>query len=70
MKKQRYIEVMKSALSAYTDEHIKSYFASVLETGITEHGFPRLTVNMGIMLAFDRRLDLKDLFIEMMEKCH
>ncbi len=69
MKKERYIEVMKSALSAYTDEHIHSYFESVKKTGITEHGFPRLTANIGILLCRGHRKNLLPIFIEMMDFC-
>ena len=67
--RQKYIDLCEKALSAYTREGIESYFDKVKEKGLTEHGFPRLTVNMGIMIAFGRRLDLKDLFIRMMDFC-
>ena len=60
---------MEKALSAYSREQIEKYFEDVKAKGLTEHGFPRLTVNMGIMLAFGRRHDLKDLFMEMMDFC-
>ena len=69
MKKERYIEVMKSALSAYSDAHIRSYFEDVKKTGITEHGFPRLTANIGILLCRGHRENLLPIFIEMMDFC-
>ena len=69
MEKQRYIEVMKSALSAYTDAHIKAYFERVKKEGITEHGFPRLTANIGILLCRGHRENLYPLFLEMMDFC-
>ena len=69
MKKQRYIEAMAGALSAYTDEHIKSYFERVKKEGITEHGFPRLTANIGILLCRGHRENLLPLFVEMMDLC-
>ena len=69
MKKQRYIEAMADALSAYTDEHIKSYFERVKKEGITEHGFPRLTANIGILLCRGHRENLLPLFVEMMDLC-
>ncbi|MBR5449532.1 MAG: hypothetical protein IKV43_06040 [Clostridia bacterium] len=40
--KERYINLMERALSAYTDEHILRYVAEVRENGVREHGFPRL----------------------------
>lgn len=69
MKKERYIEAMKSALAAYTDEHIERYFNDVKRVGITEHGFPRLTANIGILLCRGHRTELLPLFIEMMDFC-
>jgi hypothetical protein len=60
---------MEKALSAYTDEHIKTYFESVKSDGLSEHGFPRLTANLGILIARGIRRDLLPLFIEMMSFC-
>ena len=67
--KEKYIELMEKALSAYSDEHILRYFNDVKEKGLTEHGFPRLTANIGILIAYGRRLDLLPIFLEMMEFC-
>ena len=67
--KERYIELMEKALSAYSDEHIAGYFNDVKENGLTEHGFPRLTANIGILIAHGRRCDLLPIFLEMMEFC-
>ena len=64
-----YISLMEKALSAYTDEHIKAYFESVKKEGLSEHGFPRLTANLGILIARGIRRDLLPLFIEMMSFC-
>lgn len=66
---ERYIELMEKTLTAYTDDHIRDYFARVKAEGLTEHGFPRLTVNIGILIAHGRRQDLLPLFCEMMEFC-
>ena len=60
---------MEKALSAYTDEHIISYFNRVKTEGLTEHGFARLTANIGILIAHGRREDLRSLFVEMMDFC-
>ena len=67
--KKKYIELMEKALSAYTDEHIVSYFNRVKSEGLTEHGFARLTANIGILIAHGKRTDLTALFIDMMDFC-
>ena len=67
--KEKYIDLMEKALSAYSDEHILRYFNDVKRDGLTEHGFPRLTVNIGILISQGRRGDLLPIFLEMMEFC-
>ena len=60
---------MAKSLSAYTTEHIIRYFNDVKAEGLTEHGFPRLTVNMGILISRGRYTELLSLFLEMMDFC-
>ena len=60
---------MEKALSAYSDEHILRYFSEVKTNGLTEHGFPRLTADIGILISHGRRRDLLPIFLEMMEFC-
>lgn len=67
--KNRYLDIMEKVLSAYSDEHILRYFNEVKEKGLTEHGFPRLTANIGILIAHGRRSDLLPIFTEMMDFC-
>ncbi|MBE7090872.1 MAG: hypothetical protein E7363_03035 [Clostridiales bacterium] len=67
--KETYLNLMEKTLSAYTNEHILHYFERVKENGLTEHGFPRLTANIGILIAHGKRVDLLPLFTEMMEFC-
>jgi len=67
--KERYIDLMEMALSAYTDEHIIRYYNEVKKNGLREHGFPRLTANIGILISHGRRVDLLPLFIDMMSLC-
>lgn len=67
--KQKYIELMARALTAYTDEHINSYFQRVQTEGLTEHGFPRLTANIGILISHGIRTDLLPLFCRMIDFC-
>ena len=69
MKKAYYLDLMETTLSAYSMEHINRYFNQVKKEGLTEHGFPRLTANIGILLAHGKRQDLKDIFIQMMDFC-
>nr|MBQ4317686.1 hypothetical protein [Clostridia bacterium] len=66
---QKYLNLMEKVLSAYTVEHIESYFDEVKIKGLTEHGFPRLTSNIGILIANGRRCELRPLFVEMMDFC-
>ena len=67
--KERYLSLMERTLSAYTDEHIDSYLADVKANGLTEHGFARLTSNIGILISHGRRCDLLPRFICMMDLC-
>lgn len=60
---------MAKSLSAYTTEHILRYFNDVKAEGLTEHGFPRLTVNMGILISNGKYTELLPLFLEMMDFC-
>lgn len=67
--KARYLRIMEASLSAYPDPHIRRYLDEVKENGLTEHGFPRLTANIGILLSHGVRADLAPLFREMMDLC-
>ena len=69
MKKARYIDLMEKTLSAYSNEHIQRYFEQVQTEGLKEHGFPRLTANIGILISHGKRLDLYDIFCQMMDFC-
>ncbi len=67
--KQAYLDIMEKALSAYTAEGIRAYIDEVRRDGLTEHGFPRLAANLGILIAHGRRPELTALFIEIMDLC-
>ena len=69
MKKSRYIDMMEKVLSAYSKAHIDRYFKEVKTNGLTEHGFPRLTADIGILIAHGKRLDLIPRFVKMMDLC-
>ena len=60
---------MAKVLTAYTDEHIVLYFERVKKEGLTEHGFPRMAANIGILISHGYRRDLLPLFLEMMDFC-
>lgn len=67
--KEKYLDLMEKALSAYPYEHILRYFNDVKTNGLSEHGFPRLTADIGILISHGRRRDLLPIFLEMMEFC-
>ena len=66
--KKKYLELMSKALGAYTDGHITEYFERVKAEGLSEHGFPRLTVNLGVLISHGYRTELEPLFIKMLTK--
>ncbi len=67
--KKHYFELMERVLSAYSDEDIDVYFESEQRTGLTDQGFPRLTANIGRMLARGKKNELVEKFIPMMDFC-
>ena len=64
-----YLDIIESAVDAYTPERRAAYIGRVEREGITEHGFARLTANIGTLVSHGRRGDLKDEFIRMMDIC-
>ena len=64
-----YLDIIELSLSAYSDKQIKDYISSVKKDGLTEHGFPRLAANIGILISYGRKKELTDTFIEMMDIC-
>ena len=67
--KEQYIDLMERVVSAYTGEKIDSYIQKTKKSGLSEHGFPRLTANLGILIAHGRKAELKDRFVAMMDLC-
>jgi len=67
--KQVYIDIIEKSLSAYTDERIRAFIDRVRENGLTEHGFPRLGANIGILLANGRAERYYPFFVEIMDLC-
>ena len=68
MDKSYYIELMEKVLAAYSNEHIIKYYNDVKSDGLKEHGYPRLTANIGILIAHGRRLDLKEQFVKIYDE--
>lgn len=60
---------MEKVLGAYSYEHIEQYLNNVKENGLTEHGFPRLTADIGILIAHGRCKSLVPIFLQMMDVC-
>ena len=67
--KEIYLEIMEKAVGAYTVELIEEYIETVRREGLSEHGFPRLTADVGILVAHGRMTHLRDLFIQLMDLC-
>lgn len=67
--KNVYLNIMEKALSAYTPQGIEDYIREVETEGLTEHGFPRLGVNIGILLAYGRAEGYMDTFIRILDIC-
>ena len=67
--KEIYLDIMDLSLDAYTPERIREYIDEVKRDGLTEHGFPRLGANIGILMAHGKRLELKSTFIEIIDLC-
>ena len=67
--KERYIALMDNVIRAYSRERIQSYVARVEKEGLQEHGFPRLTATLGILIAHGRQQEWKESFVHMMDLC-
>ena len=67
--KEIYLDIMERSLAAYTPERIRDYIDEVRRERLKEHGFPRLGSNIGILIAYGRRTDLLDVFVEIMDLC-
>lgn len=67
--KEIYLSLMEKVFDVYSDGEIEDMIARVEAEGITEHGFPRLAANLGILLARGRRRGMEETFLRMMELC-
>ena len=62
-----YLDIMQKSVEAYSPERIRDYIDRVDRDGITEHGYARLTANLGILISQGRMVGNKGLFEEMMD---
>ena len=67
--REAYLDLMQYAVQAYTPEHIRAYYEDVDANGIKEHGYARLTANLGILIAHGRMTEYLDTFVHMMDIC-
>ena len=67
MKKLAYLDVMEKALEAYTVEELRALTEQNRKNGVSEHGFPRIAANLGILIAHGRKAELSSLWTEMMD---
>ena len=67
--KEIYLDIMEKAVSAYTIPLIEEYIEKVRKEGLSEHGFPRLTADIGILVAYGRMTHLREIFIRLMDLC-
>ena len=65
--KSRYLDIMEAAVSAYSDAHIAAYLSAVECDGVQEHGFPRLTANIGVLVANGRIMGRRAILKRMMD---
>ena len=67
--KEDYLDLIETAVGAYTPERIDAYVAQVDREGITEHGFARLTANLAIAVAHGRYGDRVGQLERLMDLC-
>lgn len=60
---------MDRAFGCYTKDQIADYYERVKREGLTEHGFPRLASNLGVLICHGRHKELLPLFIDLMDLC-
>ncbi len=67
--KKIYLDIIEKALAVYEKERLYEFVESVKRDGLTEHGFPRIGANIGILIAHGRCFDYYPIFEEIMEIC-
>jgi len=64
-----YLDLMETAVSAYSDARLESYTREAERDGVQEHGFPRLAANLGVLVAQGRLSDKKPVLARMLTAC-
>ncbi len=64
--KERYLDIMQAALLPYSTSDVLALYEKVKKEGVTDHAFPRLVANIGILISKGRRKELLALFLDMM----
>ena len=67
--REQYLALMDRTFDAYGEDGIRRFFERVRETGLREHGFPRVSANLAILIAHGYRTPLFSLMVEMMDFC-
>lgn len=67
MKKEVYLDIMERAVEAYSYEELCALTEENRKNGVSEHGFPRVAANIGILIAHGRKTELLPLWKEMMD---
>ena len=67
--KDLYLDLIDRAVAAYSEADIAAYTRDVREKGLTEHGYPRLTANIGILPAHGLHPERLAYFPDMMDLC-
>ena len=62
-----YLDIMEKAAKAYTTEQIDKYIKEVENDGIRDHGFPRLSANLAVLIAYDRCTELYPRVMRMLD---
>lgn len=65
--KRLYLDIMEKAAKAYTTEQIDEYIKEVENDGIRDHGFPRLSANLAVLIAYDRCTELYPRVMRMLD---
>ena len=67
--KNAYLDLMERAVGAYSAERAAEFTDRNERDGVREHGFPRLTANLGILISHGRLASRMDEFKRMMDIC-
>lgn len=65
--KKDYLDIIEKCLNTYDEDRIDAFIESVEKDGLTEHGFPRLGVNIGTLMANGRCFEYMDVFCKIMD---